>query len=225
MWVMISLNPLVMCQVNQEIDQEEDLLAVDSVDNEISFLRPIRPPPPSFARVGDRLVTAPKTPAQPPRGVVRGPVQQTAVAGGALVHTNNMEVDGTYNFNYLTQDGQSRQEKGSPSPGIGGSIVQSGSWSYTGSDGQVYTVEFVADELGYRPVGQHLHPAHQQAQRQARLLAGHRQREEQTRTRNQERRTRGQEVRVRQQEPREREGTVRSRSDRQQTRNGRNRLR
>ena len=73
---------------------------------------------------------------------------------------------------YETPDGQRRQETGQPSSSSAGSIVQAGSWSYTGIDGKLYEVTFVADELGYRPVGGHIHPAHIQAQRQARRLAG-----------------------------------------------------
>jgi len=226
--VLVSVSPLALGQVNQEIDQDEDLLAVDSIDNEVSFRRPILPPPPSFSRIGDRLVTAPKAPARRPQAVVRGPQQPTALAGGnraALVHNIKMQRDGSYAFNYETNDGQRRQEKGEPSSSSAGSIVQTGGWSYTGTDGKLYEVQFIADEFGYRPIGQHIHPAHQQAQRQARLLAGQRQartqRSEPARTRQQEVRTRGQEVRSRQQETRARADAVRSRPDRGQNRNGR----
>ena len=93
--VLVSITPLALCQVSHSIDQDEDLLAVDSIDNEVgtlhfhlivplkrdysfvfhvSFRRPILPPPPSFAKVGARLVTAPRAPN-------RGPQQLTAVAG------------------------------------------------------------------------------------------------------------------------------------------------
>ena len=71
--------------------------------------------------------------------------------------------------------------------------MQAGSWSYTGIDGKLYQVTFVADELGYRPVGGHIHQAHIQAQRQARRLAG-----DQITNRG-GRRTRGQEERIRSQ--------------------------
>ena len=58
-----------------------------------------------------------------------------------------------------------------------GSMVTRGGWEYVGSDGRLYKVkhinfslvlldfmvlfqtEFIADELGYRPVGEHIHPA------------------------------------------------------------------
>eukprot|EP00092_Neocalanus_flemingeri_P013496 GFUD01014555.1.p1 GENE.GFUD01014555.1~~GFUD01014555.1.p1 ORF type:complete len:248 (-),score=74.48 GFUD01014555.1:131-874(-) len=233
--VLVCVSPLALGQVNQEIDQDEDLLAVDSIDNEVSFRRPILPPPPSFARVGERLVTAPRAPARRPQGVVRGPQQLTALAGGnraALVHNSKIQRDGSYAFNYETTDGQRRQESGQPSSSSAGSIVQTGSWSYTGSDGKLYEVQFIADEFGFRPVGDHIHPAHQQAQRQARLLAGQRHvraqraepartRQQELRTRGQEGRTRGQEGRIRQQETRGRADAVRSRPERQQQRNRR----
>jgi len=145
-------------------------------------------------------------------------------AGAALVHNSQMKPDGSYAFNYETDDGQRRQESGQPSSSSAGSIVQTGSWSYTGSDGKLYKVQFIADEFGYRPVGGHLHPAHQQAQRQARLLAGQReariQRQAgQVRTRQIEGRNRGQEVRTRQEGARSRTEQERSRPDRQQSRN------
>ena len=33
--MLVSVSPLALGQVNQEIDQDEDLLAVDSIDNEV----------------------------------------------------------------------------------------------------------------------------------------------------------------------------------------------
>ena len=32
----------------------------------------------------------------------------------------------------------------------------SGGWEYVGSDGRTYSMQFVADENGFRPVGDHL---------------------------------------------------------------------
>merc|ERR1712106_60251 len=163
-----------------------------------------------FARIGARLQAAPKAASR---------------AGGqraAIVQSNKMEADGSYAFSYETKDGQRRQESGQPSSSNAGSIVQSGSWSYTGLDGKLYEVSFVADELGYRPVGGHLHPAHRQAQRQARMLAGQRQargkRGQPSRVRQKEDRSRGQEVRPRNQERRTRVGGVRNRDQEQRTR-------
>ena len=123
-------------------------------------------------------------------------------------------------LSYETNDGQRRQESGQPSSSNAGSIVQSGSWSYTGLDGKLYEVSFVADELGYRPVGGHLHPAHRQAMRQARMLAGQRQargeRGQPSRVRQRER-SRGQNARTRGQESR-RVGGVRNRVQEGRTR-------
>jgi len=208
--LLATISPLAVCQVDHSIDQDEDLLAVDSIDNEVSFRRPILAPPPSFAKIGARLQAA-------PRG--------NTVAGGhgaAIVQKSRMEADGSYAFNYETNDGVRRQESGQPSSSQTGSIVQSGSWSYTGLDGKLYEVSFVADELGYRPVGGHIHPAHQQAQRQARRLAGQRQKRQQRgqtgRNRQQEVRTRGQEGRTRAQEGRARAQEERTRSQETRTR-------
>jgi len=202
--LLATITPLAMCQVDHSIDQDEDLLAVDSTDNEVSFRRPILPPPPSFAKIGARLEAA-------PRG--------SSSAGPARIQNSKMESDGSYAFNYETNDGVRRQESGQPSSSKTGSIVQSGSWSYTGLDGKLYEVSFVADELGYRPVGGHIHPAHQQAQRQARRLAGQRQergqaartRQQAVRPRGQQERNRSQEVRTRNQEVRRRPQNKRAR--------------
>ena len=89
--------PLVLGQVDFSIDQDEDLLALDSLHDEVgitkhssgkkfkrfvfhvSFQRPILPPPPSFGKAVARLVTEPRSPAWQHQGVVRGP-QQPAIA-------------------------------------------------------------------------------------------------------------------------------------------------
>lgn len=34
-----------------------------------------------------------------------------------------------------------------------------GSYSYTDPDGQLITVEYIADENGFRPKGAHIHPS------------------------------------------------------------------
>ena len=93
--------PLVLGQVNFSIDQVEDLLALDSLHDEVgitiyssgkkltrfvfhvSFQHPILPPPPSFVKVGARMVTEPRAPAGQSQGAVRGP-QQPAIAAGKV---------------------------------------------------------------------------------------------------------------------------------------------
>lgn len=55
---------------------------------------------------------------------------------------------------FETDEGIKRSEQGAPLA-IGG-MSQSGSYEYIGPDGQVYKIEFIADENGFRPVGDHL---------------------------------------------------------------------
>jgi hypothetical protein len=149
-------------QVNFEFDTDEDLLAVDSsLSNEIQDFprgRKISPPPPAFGKIGDRLLT---------KKIGRGKGQRRFPP--ALVSSKRGK-DG-YTFSYRTEDGQKRQEKGKINSG---KMVTRGGWEYVGSDGRLYKTEFIADELGYRPVGEHIHPAFVQMARQAKLLADRR---------------------------------------------------
>ncbi|CAO1320238.1 unnamed protein product [Diamesa hyperborea] len=65
---------------------------------------------------------------------------------------------GGYKFAYETSDGVSRQEEaelknaGSENE----AISVRGSYSWTAPDGQVYTVNYIADENGFQPEGAHL---------------------------------------------------------------------
>jgi len=151
-------------QVNFEFDAGEDLLAVDSsLSNEIEDFprgRKISPPPPSFRKIGDRLAT------KSGRVGNRGLSKNGKRFPPALV-SSKREKDG-YTFSYRTEDGQKRREKGKVNSG---SMVTRGGWEYVGNDGRLYKTEFIADELGYRPVGEHIHPAFVQMARQAKLLA------------------------------------------------------
>lgn len=57
-----------------------------------------------------------------------------------------------------TSDGQNRQEHGELR-NVGTdheSIAVRGSYSYIGPDGVKYTVNYVADEFGFQPEGEHL---------------------------------------------------------------------
>ncbi|GFG37113.1 hypothetical protein Cfor_05775 [Coptotermes formosanus] len=70
-------------------------------------------------------------------------------------------IDNSYNFNYVAGDGSERHEVGvveNPGTPVEGSAVQ-GSYSYTSPDGTPVTVNYVADNFGFQPVGPNIHPA------------------------------------------------------------------
>ncbi|KAL1388256.1 hypothetical protein pipiens_003246 [Culex pipiens pipiens] len=70
---------------------------------------------------------------------------------------DNIGVDG-YKFAFETSDGQSRQEQAELKKLADDveALVVRGSYTFTGADGQVYTVNYVADENGFQPEGAHL---------------------------------------------------------------------
>lgn len=57
--------------------------------------------------------------------------------------------NGFYKFSYASPDGSRREESGS---GLGGSVMQ-GSYAYIAPDGTPVQVSYVADENGFRPIG------------------------------------------------------------------------
>ncbi|XP_059083851.1 uncharacterized protein LOC131881099 [Tigriopus californicus] len=124
-------------QVDQEIDDYEDLLAVESSfsSNEITPLRAILPVPEGFN--GQRL---------------------TRPQSSASISSDNrariIRPDGSYTFSYSTNDGTNRDESGLPK--ANGGHVQSGGWSYISPEGRTISLQFEADENGYRPIGDHL---------------------------------------------------------------------
>ncbi|XP_020810132.1 pupal cuticle protein [Drosophila serrata] len=61
-----------------------------------------------------------------------------------------VERDGNYRYAYETSNGISASQAG-----LGGVSVQGGS-SYTSPEGSVISVNYVADEFGYHPVGDHI---------------------------------------------------------------------
>lgn len=132
-------------QVNQEIDNIEDLLAVESefIENTVDpQLVAIVAAPPGFP--GERLVAI----KPPPPGF----------PGDRLTGTSNTNPqensNGAYSFRYETEDGTVREEQGAPLEN--GGMGTSGSYEYVGPDGRIYRVDFVADENGFQPRGDHL---------------------------------------------------------------------
>ncbi|KAF5297781.1 hypothetical protein FQA39_LY11930 [Lamprigera yunnana] len=90
----------------------------------------------------------------------RGPYDSPTAT--ILRHENNNIGIGNYEFAYVsryqTSDGTSREEKAElKTIGSNKAVVVQGSYSYVGTDGQTYTVNYVADENGYVAYGPHIH--------------------------------------------------------------------
>ncbi|XP_073953661.1 uncharacterized protein [Choristoneura fumiferana] len=70
-----------------------------------------------------------------------------------IISFQNENKGNSYQYSFETENGIKVQERGQ-SQGKG--IQVQGGYSYTGDDGQVYTVTYTADENGFRPQGNHL---------------------------------------------------------------------
>lgn len=75
-----------------------------------------------------------------------------------LQYDNKNNGEGNYNYAFKTVNGISVQEEGHLKNAGSEAEAQSvqGSYSYTGTDGVVYSIQYIADENGFRPVGAHL---------------------------------------------------------------------
>merc|ERR1712080_320603 len=94
-----------------------------------------------------RRFPGPKTSPGPAQDERRG--RQSGGVGLALGILNNpTDADGNYNFNFA-MDGMEREESGQPGNVEGG-------YSYTSPEGELVSVEYVADEFGFHPVGSHI---------------------------------------------------------------------
>ncbi|KAF5299955.1 hypothetical protein FQA39_LY11328 [Lamprigera yunnana] len=78
-----------------------------------------------------------------------------APAVPAVAETREFRPDGSYQFSYATADGQQVQAEGflkAAAPGVETPVVH-GSYSYTAPDGTPVSVNYVADEFGFRAQG------------------------------------------------------------------------
>ncbi|XP_066139267.1 flexible cuticle protein 12-like [Euwallacea fornicatus] len=82
---------------------------------------------------------------------------QDAEAQVLRYDSDNIGID-KYSYGFETSNGISQQEEGElTNPGSENeSIAVRGSFQYTGPDGVVYQVNYVADDNGFQPQGAHL---------------------------------------------------------------------
>jgi len=138
-------------QASHNIWRESDLLAVDS-DN--SYSVSVAAPQAYLDQLAMASQAVSKHAFLPTPLPESGPRQHARVAVGpeseplTTSYSNKRNIDGSYSFGYSTSEGVSRTESGSLTPT--GYQVK-GTYEYLGPDGIKYTVEFVADENGYRP--------------------------------------------------------------------------
>ncbi|XP_075981135.1 uncharacterized protein LOC142979829 [Anticarsia gemmatalis] len=70
----------------------------------------------------------------------------------AILRQDNSNDGETYSYAYETENGIYAEESGVATNGV----QAQGGYSYTGDDGQVYSVRYTADENGFVPQGDHL---------------------------------------------------------------------
>lgn len=75
-----------------------------------------------------------------------------------LKQNYDLNPDGSYVYGYETSNGIRADQAGylkNPGTNIEAQVMQ-GSYSYTGPDGILYTITYIADENGYRAEGAHI---------------------------------------------------------------------
>ncbi|KAF4520078.1 hypothetical protein B566_EDAN014183 [Ephemera danica] len=115
------------------------------------------PPVGAASSAGANLATPFGGPVRSNNGFGSGSFQQAQSAPVAILkYSNDANVDGSYN--YETADGTSAEEQGylKNAGSADEALVSQGSYSYTGPDGVLYTVNYIADENGFRAEGAHL---------------------------------------------------------------------
>ncbi|KAH8234152.1 cuticle protein CP14.6 [Drosophila serrata] len=112
----------------------------------------------SFVAVAVALCLLGSIHAQPQRGLP--PQRGNSFDANAVILKQNFDLnpDGSYQYNYETSNGIRADEAGylkNPGTQVEAQVMQ-GSYSYTGPDGVVYTITYIADENGYRAEGAHI---------------------------------------------------------------------
>lgn len=89
--------------------------------------------------------------------VLARPLDDSKDAQIISYENDNIGIDG-YKFKYETSDGISRQEEAViKNPGTENEALSvRGSISWVAPDGVTYTINFVADENGFQPEGEHI---------------------------------------------------------------------
>ncbi|XP_001656587.2 endocuticle structural glycoprotein SgAbd-3 [Aedes aegypti] len=92
-----------------------------------------------------------------------------------LKHDAEVNVDGSYQFAYETSNGILHEEQGQlKTVGEEQAVVAQGRFAYTDGEGNNFAVQYVADENGFQPQGDHLPtppPIPELIERALRLLA------------------------------------------------------
>uniref|UniRef100_A0A6G1SQ12 Endocuticle structural glycoprotein SgAbd-2 n=1 Tax=Aceria tosichella TaxID=561515 RepID=A0A6G1SQ12_9ACAR len=74
-----------------------------------------------------------------------------------LSQVQEVDPSGPYKLSYATENGIQVNEEGSLIAGADGPVVAAqGSYAFTGDDGVAYSVSYIADDNGFRAVGDHL---------------------------------------------------------------------
>lgn len=125
-----------------------------SVQQQYSHTQAIVPPSSSYG------VPSGSVGPSPVYGAPNVNARASAEARANILRFNNENHgDGNYRFEYETENRISQQEVGQiKNVGQdGGATVVQGTYSYVGDDGQTYTVNYIADENGFQPAGEHIH--------------------------------------------------------------------
>ncbi|XP_022919791.2 cuticle protein 2-like [Onthophagus taurus] len=109
-------------------------------------------------------VTSYGTPAHSAPSPVYGPADfrsNNPEARANIIRADNSnDGSGNYHFEYETENKISQNEQGQLKQVTEGeATVVQGSYSYAGDDGKVYTVNYIADENGFQPIGEHINQA------------------------------------------------------------------